>query len=525
MLRAVFHSLIAAFLLGASPRMEAAITMDTAGVTLASDPFTYNQWLGNRIRLSDDAEFQIPTSLTMLMDVGYPTPFLSAFILADIGAEPDKAEIIAQFELDPASATVAATPGATAVELIFNHATAPVGVFEPGKSYWIVAGVTNVNHDSMAGQQMGLLDWYWASSHISAADGWTVDPWLAVSNTNGAEWNSFAGAPYVFAMTTIIVPEPSRALLLLLGLGALTRRHRRIVPLLVTPLVLASCDPPEGPKPAGLAVVGTETISVEEFQAAAVRRGGGNAASIDRGALLDELITESALVQRAQALKLHESPDFRRRQRALLIAMLQEKEPVALEPLSPTDVQLKALYEELKPSLQVPDARHLAVVRLTENHKRLAEALKRFQALPADPARRGFGSLATEFSDDQDTRYIGGDIGWLNPDEIQRRLPAPVAKAALQLSKPQTCSEVIIDGAAAYVILLLESRAAATQTFEKARPRLINEFNIRQATAEARKRKEDQRKGLQIEIDSALLKSVPLSSTPTDPLNTLPSPH
>ena len=43
--------------------------------------------------------------------------------------------------------------------------------------------------------------------------------------------------------------------------------------------------------------------------------GGGDPSSVDRAALLDELITESALVQRAKAAKLDQSPEFRRRQR------------------------------------------------------------------------------------------------------------------------------------------------------------------------------------------------------------------
>ncbi|MBE2284566.1 MAG: peptidyl-prolyl cis-trans isomerase [Prosthecobacter sp.] len=526
MSRVVRHFLIAALLLGIAPGLEGAITMDSSGTAVSADAFTHNQWLGNRIRLAEDAPFQTSTSLTLLMDVVYPTPFLSAFILGDIGAEPNKADIIAQFDLDPASAAVAAAPGGvTATQLVFNQATVPAGVLEPGKSYWIVAGVTAVNHEAQAGQQMGLLDWSWASSQITTSDGWTVDDWIAVSNTNGADWNSFAGAPYAFGMTTIIVPEPSRALLLVIGLAALLRRRRRIIPIALTPLVLAACQPAEKPESAGIAVVGTETIGVEEFQAAALRRGGGDPSSVDREALLDELITESALVQRAQALKLNESAEFRRRQRALLIAMLREKQPETVEPAAPTDAQLKALYEEMKPMLQMPAARHLAVLRLTENRERLAEALKRFQPLPPDPARRGFGALAVEFSDDQDTRYIGGDIGWLSLEEIQRRLPAPVAKAALQLSRPQTCSDVIVDGPSAYVILLQESRAAATQAFEKVRPRLMHEFNIRQAADEARKRKEDERKGLLIEIDSALLRSIPLPSTPPTPLNTPPLPR
>lgn len=508
-MRGTFHLLLAALLLGLTPGADAAITMDTTGVTLSTDNFTHNQWLGNRIRLAETAEFQSPTSISMMLDVVYGTPYLSAFILEDIGAEPNKAKIIAEFGLSAASTTVAETPGGVnAVQLIFDMPRGTSGVMEPGKNYWVVAGVTDVNHNAPTGQQMGLMHWYWASSYITSADGWTVDPWLSISNTNGADWSSFSGSPYVFGMTTIVVPEPSRAVLMLAGFFALLSRRRRLA---VLPLLLCSCEPEAqktAQKPA-LAVVGTETIRVEDFQAAAQRRGGG-----DREALLDELITESALVQRAQALKLDQSPEYRRRQRAMLVAMLREKEPSPLATPSPTPEQLQSLYEELKPKLQTPAARQLAILRLTDGREKLAEAVKRYQALPADATRRGFGPIAAEFSEDQDSRYIGGDLGWLTADDIQRRLPAPVAKAAESLKSPGECSEVITDGPAAYVVLLSGLREASVMPFEQARPRLLTDFNLRQAEIVSQKQRETERQGVRIEIDHALLKSLQLESKP-----------
>ncbi len=511
-MRGTFHLLLAALLLGLTPGANAAITMDTTSVTLSTDNFTHNQWLGNRIRLAETADFQSPTSISMMLDVVYGTPYLSAFILEDIGAEPNKAKIIAEFGLNAASTTVAETPGGVnAVQLIFDMPRGSAGVMEPGKNYWVVAGVTDVNHNAATGQQMGLMHWYWASSYITSADGWTVDPWLSISNTNGADWSSFSGSPYVFGMTTIVVPEPSRAILMLAGLWGLLSRRRRLA---VLPLLLCSCEPEApktAPKPA-LAVVGTETIRVEDFQSAAKRRGGG-----DREALLDELITESALVQRAQALKLDQSPEFRRRQRALLIAMLHEKEPPNLETPQPTPQQLQSLYDKPKPKLQTPAARQLAVLRLTEGREKLAEAVKRFQALPTDATRRGFGHIAAEFSEDQDTRYLGGDIGWLTAEEVQRRLPVPVAQAAQSLNSPGQCSAIITDGAASYVVLLTALREASMIPFEQARPRLLAEFSLRQSTLAAQKQRETERQGLRIEIDHALLKSLPLPQVGDEP--------
>lgn len=518
-MRGTLHLLIAILLLGPLPGLRAAITMDTTGVTLSTDNFTHNQWLANRIRLAETAEFQSPTSVSMMLDVVYGSPYLTAFIMEDVGAEPNKAKVIAEFGLNAASTAVAETPGgATAVQLIFDMPRGTTGVMEPGKNYWVVAGVTDVNHNADPGQQMGLMHWYWASSYITSADGWTVDPWLSISNTNGADWSSFSGSPYVFGMTTIVVPEPSRAALMLAGLFALLSRRRRFIAL---PLLLCSCEPEAPqltPKPA-LAVVGSETISVEDFQAAAKRRGGG-----DREALLDELITESALVQRAQALKLDQSPEFRRRQRALLIAMLRENEPAAPTATQPTKEQLQSLYDELKPKLQTPAARQLALLRLSDGREKLAEAVKRFHALPAEPTRRGFGPIAAEFSEDQDTRYIGGDLGWLTAEELQRRLPTPVAQASQSLKSPGQCSEVITDGPASYVVLLAGLREGGVIPFGQAKARLANEFHLRQNALAAQKQRETERQGLRIEINHALLRSLVLQAPSPAAQPALPAP-
>ncbi len=501
---------------GGLAHADPAISMqDPAPATLGADLLNYNQWLANRIYLGEDAPLQRADSVSLWMDVPIATPLISVFIFEDLGNRPDRNSIVAVLTPDPAA--LAVPSGSDDVRLVFTAAD-NAAVFTPGKHYWLAVGVTGPNYDAASGQELGLLDWAYASSTVSTSDGWQVDHWISVSNTNGAEWSSSPGLPYIFSMTTIIVPEPSRAILLLFGMLSLVlRRYRALV---VLPMLSACHEQPRPPDNI-LAKVGAEVITIEDFQAAAKRRGGGNPASVDRKALLEELIDESALVQRAKSKGLDQTPEFQRRVRNLLIATLREQDATTPMP-GPTPADLRALYEKLKPSLAIPAARHLAILQLTAESpaasaEKLQQAVQRFQALPPDPARRGFGSVAAQFSDDQDTRYAGGDLGWLTDAEIQRRLPPTVATAALSLTQPGTCSEVLQSGATAFVILLSAQRPATTQPFEKVEKQLRIEFETHAAKAAETTRQNSLRQGMSIQIDENRLRSLTLSSaTPTD---------
>ncbi|WP_395738917.1 choice-of-anchor R domain-containing protein [Prosthecobacter sp.] len=525
MSRSAFLFALAALLLAASggwTRADPAISMtNPVAGTLGSDSLNYNNWLANRIYLGEDAPLQRPDTVTLTMNVTYATPLMSVFIYEDVGGRPVADQLLALFP--PTSASLAVSSGTNNVQLVFKMADTSAAVFTPGKHYWLAVGVTGINDDASPGQQLGLLDWSYASSTVSTSNGWQVDPWIAVSNTNGAEWSSSPGLPYIFNMTTVIVPEPSRAVLMLFGMMALALRRCRPLAVAALPLLSTGCSKPPAPPDDGLAKVGAEVITADDFKAAAVRRGGGDPASVDRKALLEELINESALVQRAKARGLDQTPDFQRRVRTLLIATLRETESAApARAVAPTQSDLMGLYEKMKPGFTVPAARRLAILQLTaetpasESLKAAAEKLKqaaaRFHTLPPDPLRRGFGQIAAEFSDDQDTRYIGGDLGWLTDAEIKRRLPAAVASAALALTQPGTSSEATISGNAVFVLLLSGQRAAAVQPFEKVEKQLRQEFAALSAKKSEAEQQASLRQGLDIQINEEKLRAVTLDS-------------
>lgn len=120
----------------------------------------------------------------------------------------------------------------------------------------------------------------------------------------------------------------------------------------------------------------------------------------------------------------------------------------------------------------------------SEAVKKLEAARAAWSALPADPARRGFGPLATRFSDDQDTRFVGGDLGEISPDDA--RLPPSARAAAAALVAPGDISPVVVSPDAVCVLLLIAKSPATPLPYERVRARIRAEcIAEREAAARA----------------------------------------
>ena len=86
---------------------------------------------------------------------------------------------------------------------------------------------------------------------------------------------------------------------------------------------------------------------------------------------------------------------------------------------------------------------HAALIRIAASPhavgKDKAELLKRAEtarteALALEPGVPGFGGVAVNYSEDQDSRYRGGDIGWLQAGTIDGRWDRKVSEAVFALT-------------------------------------------------------------------------------------------
>lgn len=295
---------------------------------------------------------------------------------------------------------------------------------------------------------------------------------------------------------------------------------RFLLPLL---LLVSSCSrPPEeavstAPKAGVLATVGPAEIMAEDFTTYAAERRVADTPEA-RAALLEEMIDEESLVQQAQAAGLDRTPAFRRAMRQFLTTRLDEK---ALQPLLAraeiiSDAELDTACREAVARFTQPAALRYAWIRLTADEaarpaavERLKAAADKFHALPADAARIGFGTVAAEFSDDTDTRYQGGDLGWLTEKELASRQPPHIAQAVAALAPGQLSAPLDLPGGVC-LVLLTDKRPPALPAPASIRERVRHELiATRRAEATAAFRR-TAREAVPVEIHASALEALPL---------------
>jgi parvulin-like peptidyl-prolyl isomerase len=141
--------------------------------------------------------------------------------------------------------------------------------------------------------------------------------------------------------------------------------------------------------------------------------------------------------------------------------------------------EIKAAYEKDLARYTQPAKVKLAILfieaglhadtnRVAAAEARAKEVVAGAATLPPDA--RGFGKLAADFSDDQVTRYRGGDAGWFAADSIIGRWPAEVLAAGFALKNNGDLSGVLHASDGFYVVKKLDSRPSTVTPLEQVRP-------------------------------------------------------
>jgi parvulin-like peptidyl-prolyl isomerase len=186
------------------------------------------------------------------------------------------------------------------------------------------------------------------------------------------------------------------------------------------------------------------------------------------------MIRDKVLEQRARAAGLDKDPEFQRQIRKLLIGKLREQElNTDLREVKVTEEEIKAEYQKHLDEHARPAKIRLAmlflkidpkmgVTKVAELRDQLNQAREQISKSPPPAGRgvatKGFGSLAISNSEDQASRYRGGDIGWLDVDKFDYRWPREVLTAGYALKDHGDFSEVIEASNGLYVVMKVDSR-------------------------------------------------------------------
>ncbi|MDX8402448.1 MAG: peptidylprolyl isomerase [Mariprofundaceae bacterium] len=247
------------------------------------------------------------------------------------------------------------------------------------------------------------------------------------------------------------------------------------VPIALTLALLAGCtrgDQPDAPPVSFspiIAEVNGEAVTQRDLDAEIERLPAGLRAQGDdpvvRRHLVERLVRERLLAQKARELGLHLDPEFRQRlariERRLLADAAREWKRASLP--EPTEAEIRAWYAAHPDQFTTPEqvrARHLLVA----SEKQARSLLRQLRRKPDD-----FAAVAARLSLDDNTKARGGDLNW-----FPRGVMAPAfEKLAFSLKKGEIGGPVQTRFGW-HVIQVLDRRPASLQPLDAVRDEIVS---------------------------------------------------
>ena len=269
-------------------------------------------------------------------------------------------------------------------------------------------------------------------------------------------------------------------------------------------------------------VVAGRPVLRSALEAELSRRGPG----VTKEAALDDLVRHEATLAQVRLSGFDRDPAVVAAVERLLVARFEERGLAAAEAPVVSEEEVRAAYAADAARYAIPAAVRGGVLFLKSSPKAAPEQRAavaeqaerlRIQAQAADgPA---FERLVREHSEDQATRYQGGDTGWLSAGADKKGWDPAIAEALRALQRPGDCAPVVTTATGFYVVRLTGTKPAATRPLTEVGPAIrhqLQQAKSEQSTAAFHGR---MRAGLDIRTNTAALARIvaPDSSAPRPP--------
>jgi hypothetical protein len=267
-------------------------------------------------------------------------------------------------------------------------------------------------------------------------------------------------------------------------------------------LLFAACDRRTHPEAVQLtadesvvlAQVGDRVITRADLERELARRRGIQPqryiapAQIEK--LLQEMIQFEVVLAAARSAGYDRDPEIQARINQFVVTRFQEEQLAAIESEPPTEAELQAYYQSNRSQFSVPLAVRVALIQLKLSAKATAEKRDELraraeglwnEARPGDAA--AFGRLARQHSEDQATRYQGGEIGWSTRDQLTERFGEPLSAAVFGLVESGQPTTLVEAPDGFYIARLLEQRPQQVRPFAEVREAIAYEVSQRNELA------------------------------------------
>lgn len=270
-----------------------------------------------------------------------------------------------------------------------------------------------------------------------------------------------------------------------------------------------------------LARVGDQVVREADYQALMEQRANGDPNRFrqlaDKEALLEEMVNRTAVYAQARAAGFEQRPEIQAAIQRLVVEKYQADQLNKLCPEKPVgEPELREYYQAHLDRWSLPAQAHGAAICLrvpaTATAEQRAAARARTEALLAEVQRgpdSAFAALAQR-SEDQATRYRGGDFGWVAANGPAFDGEPAVTTALFQLGQAGELAPVVAGQHGFYLVKLLDRRPAAARDFPSVRAEV--EFRLRQEQRGLREQAfyAQMKSGLKIERNRARLETLTL---------------
>ncbi len=242
-----------------------------------------------------------------------------------------------------------------------------------------------------------------------------------------------------------------------------------------------------------LAVIEGEGITTETFAKEMERR--SLSEPLEKEALLEEMIRFEVQAAAARKAGYAKDPEIHAALKKLMVAKLRKE---LLEPrltgLSIPDREIEDYYREHQLEFGTPRRVRMALIEVRtppkasgEKRAQLVERARaaRAEALKLSPEVSSLGGVAARYSDDQASRYRGGEVGWVDFDAIPDRWGRELQEAVSALPNSPALTPVVETPNGFLIAKVMEAKERSLLPLDVVRERIRHKLlNDRKATIE-----------------------------------------
>jgi len=294
--------------------------------------------------------------------------------------------------------------------------------------------------------------------------------------------------------------------------------------------MLLGCRKPDesAPEPEWVVQVGTQKVARATFEADWSQRQSQQERPVPAGDVIGALVSDWQAYQAAGPMGLMEDPELQKAIRRVVAGKVRENltkslsKPSADASVGPMEIE--RVYRSQSQRWQRPPAWNIAwlvasVSPKAEPARRAAvrerlEGYRREIQAGADP-KATFAILCSNHSDDTATRYLRGELGWLQREQLAGRIGESVAEEALLLSSTNRLSAVLESPTRMVLLLHLGHRPVQMRPLDEVAPQIRFEIGKQREDELQRALAQELNRRVPVQTNLAVLARLKAPAVPT----------